>query len=137
MKKILIAATAALCFASGSFAEETAGGTTAFDSAFGDISKPVIVAGSVGLGILGAVIANNRGSSTITTLVCGDGETLINGVCVSDEDPEPDPTCNGSDPLVDGICTGTSTTVTVTGTGTGTMTTTITVPVTFTYVPTV
>jgi hypothetical protein len=50
--------------------------------------------------------------------------------------PGPEPTCNGSDPLVDGVCTGTTTTVTVTGTGTGTSTGTVTVPVTFTYLPT-
>jgi hypothetical protein len=71
-------------------------------------------------------------------VVCGDGETLIGGVCVPDEEP-PVPSCNGNDPLVDGVCTGTTTTVTGTitgtGTGTGTMTSTITVPVTFTYLP--
>ena len=47
--------------------------------------------------------------------------------------------CDGTDPLVSGLCVGTrqETKVTVTGTGTGTATrtTTISVPVTFTYAP--
>ena len=47
------------------------------------------------------------------------------------------PTCEGDDPLVDGVCVGTTNTVTVTTSGTSTVTKTITVPVTFTYAPTV
>jgi len=133
MKKFLIVATAALCFASNSFAEESATGGAATTSTIGAITTPVIVATTVGLGIVGAIAANNSGTSIVAiTPTCTDGQTLVNGVCVND--PEPNPTCNGSDPLVDGVCTGTTTTVTVTGTGT--MTSTITVPVTFTYVPT-
>lgn len=120
MKKILMAAAVALCFAGNSFAQENAGGNSAFDSAFGDVDKSTVAAGVVGLGVLGAVVANNRGSSKVV------------------EGPGPvDPTCNGDDPLVDGVCVGTTSTVTVTGTGTGTMTSTVTVPVTFTYSPTV
>ena len=111
MKKILIAATAALCFASSSFAQENAGGQAASNSAFGDMNKETIIAGAVGVGILAAMIANNRGQTK-----AGPG-------------PEPEPTCDGSDPLVDGVCTGTTTTVTLSGT------TTINVPVTFTYLP--
>jgi len=124
MKKILMAATAALCFASGSFAQENAGGDSAFTTALGSINKPIIVAGAVGLGVLGAVVANNRGTAKLVPV-----EPPV-------EPPvDPDPACSGSDPLVDGICTGTTTTVTVTASGTGT--TTVTVPVTFTYLPTV
>jgi hypothetical protein len=66
------------------------------------------------------VVSNNRGSTTSVEPGPGPGPG-----------PGPvDPTCNGSDPLVDGVCTGTTTTVTVSGTGT------TTVPVTFTYMPT-
>jgi len=124
MKKILMAATAALCFAGGSFALENAGGDSAFTTALGSVNKPIILAGAAGLGVLGAVVANNRGTAKLVPVV-----TPV-------EPPvEPDPACSGSDPLVDGICTGTTTTVTVTASGTGT--TTVTVPVTFTYLPTV
>jgi hypothetical protein len=111
MKKILIAATAALCFASSSFAQENAGGEAASNSAFGEMNKETIIAGVVGVGILGAMIANNRGNSKTVII-------------------EETPTCDGSDPLVNGVCTGTTNTVTVSGTGT------TFVPVTFTYLPT-
>lgn len=120
MKKILLAATAALCFASGSFAQENAGGNTASNAASGDMKKEMIVGGVFGVGILAALVANNRGTVKATPPI---------------EPPPVDPTCNGSDPLVDGVCVGTTSTVTVTGTGT--MTSTVTVPVTFTYAPTV
>jgi hypothetical protein len=115
MKKILMAATAAICFAGSSFAQENAGGDSASSSAFGDMNKETIVAGVVAVGVLGAMVANNRGDSKPVVII----------------EPPPDPTCSGSDPLVDGVCTGTTTTVTVSGTGT------TTVPVTFTYLPTV
>jgi hypothetical protein len=114
MKKIIIAAAAALCFAGGSFAQENAGGDSASSSAFGDMNKETIVAGVVAVGVLGAMVANNRGNAKDDDIV-----VII------------EPTCSGSDPLVDGVCTGTTTTVTVSGTGT------TTVPVTFTYFPTV
>ena len=110
-------ATAALCFAGSSFAQENAGGDSASSSAFGDMNKEKIVAGVVAVGVLGAMVSNNRGNAKIEP---GPGPG-----------PGPDPTCSGSDPLVDGVCTGTTTTVTVSGTGT------TTVPVTFTYLPTV
>jgi len=131
MKKIIIIATAALCFAGSSVAVENATGAGAGASTVGAITTPIIVGTAVGLGIAGAVVANGSGTSIVVT--CTDGQTLVNGICQDDEVP-PEPTCDGSDPLVDGVCTGTTTTVTVTGTGT--MTSTITVPVTFTYVPT-
>lgn len=139
MKKILIAAAVALCFAGNAFAQENAGGNAASNSAFGDMKKEKIVGGVVGAGILAAMIANNRGNTKAAPGdgpdVCGDGEVLVDGECV----PEPEPVCAGEDPLVDGVCTGTTTTVTVTATGTGTTTgtATITVPVTFTYLPTI
>lgn len=120
-----MAATVALCFAGNSVAQENAGGSAASSSAFGDLDKPVIVAGAVGVGILAAVVANNRGSV----------KAVIIDPPPIDPPPPVDPTCNGSDPLVDGVCVGTTSTVTVTGTGT--MTSTMTVPVTFTYAPSV
>jgi hypothetical protein len=113
MKKMLIVATAALCFAGNLSAVETAGGAAATTTAVGTITAPVIVATTVVLGVGTAVVANNRGSTTQVEPPPGPGPG-----------PGPvDPTCNGSDPLVDGVCTGT---------GTGTTT----VPVTFTYLPT-
>jgi len=116
MKKILLAATAALCFAGASFAQENAGGDSASSSAFGDINKEDIVAAGVGLGVLGAMAANNRGSSTP-----GPG-------------PDPDPTCGAGEELVDGECVPVTptTTLTTTVTATNTVTNTVTTPVTVT-----
>ncbi len=119
MKKILIAASVTLCFASSTFADEKAGSTSAFGSTMGAVSAPAIVGGVAALTVLGGMNSNSKA-------------TIIPEVIV----PGPSPTCNGSDPLVDGVCTGTTTTVTVTGTSTGTSTGTVTVPVTFTYLPT-
>jgi hypothetical protein len=116
MKKILMAATAALCFAGGSFAQENQGGDSASKSAFGDMKTADIAGTVVALGVIGGLASNTSGGSTPAV---EPGPT-----------PEPGPTCSGSDPLVDGVCTGTTTTVTVSGTGT------VTVPVTFTYTPT-
>jgi hypothetical protein len=120
MKKILIAASVALCFASSSFAVEKAGSTSTttstFTSTIGAVSAPAIVGGVAALTVLGGMNSNVKG--TITPVV------------VIDDPADPDPTCNGSDPLVDGVCTGTTSTVTVSGTGT------VNVPVTFTYAPT-
>lgn len=119
MKMIIIAATATLCFASSSFADEKLGGAAAKKTAFGTALTANEMAALAALAaVSGGVIAN--GSGTAKNVIIDEG---------------PDPTCNGSDPLVSGVCTGTTTTVTVTGTGT--MTSTVTVPVTFTYVPTV
>ncbi len=116
MKKILIAASVALCFASSTFAEEKAGSTSSFGSTMGAVSAPAIVGGVAALPVLGGMKANGKA-------------TIIPEASI----PGPSPTCNGSDPLVDSVCTGTTTTVTVTGTGTSTST--VTVPVSFTYSP--
>jgi hypothetical protein len=88
MKKILMAATAALCFAGSSFAQENAGGDSASSSAFGDMNKETIVAGVVAVGVLGAMVANNRGDSKPVVIItpppiqCGAGEELVDGECV-------------------------------------------------------
>jgi F420-0:gamma-glutamyl ligase len=121
MKKILIAASVALCFATSTFAQEKAGSTSAFGSTLGAVTVPAVAAGVSALAVLAGINSNSSGTITPVVVI-----------------PGPEPTCNGSDPLVDGVCTGTTTTttVTVTGTGTGTSTGTVTVPVTFTYVPT-
>jgi hypothetical protein len=117
MKKIIIAASLALCFTGSSFAQENAGGDAASGFALGDMQKEMIAGGATAALVILGMNANSRGTIA---------EEII---------PIVDPTCNGSDPLVDGVCTGTTTTVTVTGSGT--MTSTITVPVTFTYLPTI
>ncbi|WP_127021680.1 hypothetical protein [Rheinheimera mangrovi] len=98
--------------------------------AIGGIATGTIVAGAIAAGVLAAVVSNNRSDSPVD---CPTGQTLVNGTCTPN--PEPEPTCNGADPLVGGVCVGTTSTVTVTGTGTSTGT--ITVPVTFTYAPSV
>ena len=115
MKKILIAAAVALCFAGNSFAQENTGGDTAFNSASGDVEKSKVAAGVVGLAIAGAIIANNRGSAKKAP----------------DEPPvEPPVECGPGEELVDGECVPISTTTTVTTTVTGTVTNTMTTPVT-------
>jgi hypothetical protein len=149
MKKIVLASTLALCLATGSFTQEVSAQATEVTA--GQHSQAILqlmnatglsYAGLVTAGlIVGGVIvgaATNSSASTTPALVCPVGQTLVNDVC--EENPGPVPTCSGSDPLVSGVCTGTTTTltssITGTGTGTGTMTSTITVPVTFTYLPT-
>jgi F420-0:gamma-glutamyl ligase len=123
MKKILFAASVALCFATSTFAQEKVGSTSAFGSTLGAVTIPAVAAGVSALAVLAGINSNSKGTITPVVVI-----------------PGPELTCNGSDPLVDGVCTGTTTTVTVTGTstgtGTGTSTGTVTVPVTFTYVPT-
>jgi hypothetical protein len=114
MKKIIIAATLALCFTGSSFAQENPGGDAASDFTLGLVNAEVVTLITAAAFVAGGMQANSR--ATVT----------------EDEAPV-DPTCNGSDPLVNGVCTGTTTTVTVTGT----LATTITVPVTFTYLPTI
>ncbi|MDR7119328.1 hypothetical protein [Rheinheimera soli] len=91
--------------------------------AIGGIATGTIVAGAIAAGVLAAVVSNNRSDSPVN---CPTGQTLVNGTC----QPNKTLQCEGSDPLVGGVCTGTTTTVTVSGTST------ITVPVTFTYAPT-
>jgi hypothetical protein len=122
MKKSIIALFAAATVAAGVNAQEQAGGDS--DLAFGAIGAPEIATAVAGVAILGAVINNNRSDSP--------GGPVI-------EPPPVEPTCEGDDPLVDGVCVGTTNTLTnsVTVSGTQTVTQTITVPVTFTYSPTV
>jgi hypothetical protein len=116
MKKILVAASVALCFASSPFAQEVEGGSSANESTIGGVATPTIVASAVGLGILGAVVANNRGNSVAEIVIenppieCGAGEELVDGEC-SPIDPD---------------TTGTNT-VTATNTVTGTNPVTVTV----------
>jgi len=132
MKKILIAATAALCIAGSSFAQENAGGSTASNSASGEMKKEKIVGGVVGFGILAAMVANNRGSVSPTpdNGGCEAGEVLVDGVCVPDT---VDPVCEAGEELVNGECVPVTTTTSVTTTvPTVTNTTTIPVPVTTT-----
>jgi len=117
MKKSIIALVAAAALASGANAQEETGNTAASGSTIGGIATQTIVLGAVAAGVAAGIVANNN----------SDDPTEGPG-------PDPEPTCEGTDPLVDGVCVGTTTTVTVTGTGTAT--TTVTVPVTFTYAPT-
>lgn len=118
MKKSIIALFASVLVVSGVSAQtstDKSGGIFAIGDGVTNTEK--VVTGAVLVAIGAAVINNNRSDSP------GDG-------------PDPvDPTCEGDDPLVDGVCVGTTNTVTVTTSGT--VTKTITVPVTFTYAPTV
>lgn len=91
--------------------------------AIGGIATGTIVAGAIAAGVLAAVVANNRSDSPVN---CPTGQTLVNGTCQPNQTLQ----CEGSDPLVGGVCVGTTSTVTVSGTST------VTVPVTFTYAPT-
>jgi hypothetical protein len=137
MKKFAMSLlTAGLLISSGLQArDELPGGEKAKNTTFGGLGTETIVLSTFGVGILAAGLANGNGEVTSRPPItsCPDGYVLSNGVC--NEIPDPDPTCNGDDELVDGVCIGTTTTVTVTASGSGT--TTITVPVTFTYLPTV
>jgi len=121
MKKSIIALFASALVVSGVSAqtsEEKRGGILALGN--GATNSELVVSGAVGVGILAAMINNNRSES---------------GGVGPDPDPDPVFVCEGDDPLVDGVCVGTTNTVTVTTSGT--VTQTITVPVTFTYAPTV
>ncbi|APE04400.1 hypothetical protein CW735_00250 [Alteromonas sp. MB-3u-76] len=118
MKKSIIALFAAATMVAGVSAQEVEGGSGAGGA--GVVTGGVVASAAVGLGVLVAVSNNNS----------ADAPTVV--------DPDPaTPTCEGDDPLVDGVCVGTTNTVTVTTSGTTTATTTVTVPVTFTYAPTV
>lgn len=114
MKKLSVV-MAALLVASGAVMaqdeESGAAGSGASAGTIGGIATGTIVAGAIAAGVLAAVVSNNRSDS-------------------APEEEEEVPTCQGTDPLVGGVCTGTTTTVTASGTGT------TTVPVTFTYAPT-
>lgn len=130
MKKIFMAATAALCFAGGSIAQENPGGDKASKFASGDIDKPEIVAAAIGLGIIGGMAANTRGG------------TKDRPVVDDPDDPvEPvDPVCGAGEELVDGECVPvtitTTATSTTTVTSTNSVTSTITTPVTVTVTST-
>jgi hypothetical protein len=105
-------------FSTSTFAQEKAGSTSVHGSTLGAVTLLVVVAVVVArvsaLAVLTGISSNSKGTITPVVVV-----------------PGPEPTCNGIDPLVDGVCTVTTTTVTVTGTTNGT----VNVPVTFTYVP--
>ena len=114
MKKSIIALFAAAAMSAGVSAQDSEGG--AGSTGLGAVTAPVVATAAVVAGVVAGVVSNN--SSTAI-----------------DDGGEGTATCEGDDPLVDGVCVGTTETVTVTGTATAT--TTITVPVTFTYAPTV
>jgi hypothetical protein len=88
----------------------------------GTLTVPAVVGGSIAVGVIAAAASNAQGDSI----------PPVPPVVLK---------CDGTDPLVNGLCVGTrqETKVTVTGSGTGTSTatrtTTISVPVTFTYAP--
>lgn len=84
--------------------------------AIGGIATGSIVAGAIAAGVLAAVVSNNRSESPV--------------------DVEPVLKCQGTDPLVNGLCVGTSNIVSVVSSGTGTATRTALVPVQVTYQPT-
>lgn len=113
MKKILMAATAALALAGNPvIAQEVAGGAESSSATVGGVGVGTIAAGAVGLAIAGAVVSNNRGNSNTVDgggdPTCGEGETLVDGECVP------------------------STTSTVTSSVTSSVTATMTTPVTVT-----
>ncbi len=113
MKKSLLSLVIGASMAFGATAQDNgeAGGVTA----------GTIATGVVGLGLVAAVVSNNRGSSDI----------------IEEPPVTTDPTCNDGDDLVDGSCVGSTTTLTETVTVSGTQTVTITVPVSvsYTYAP--
>jgi hypothetical protein len=86
------------------------------------MNKEKIVAGAVAVGVLGAMVANNRGNAKIEP---GPGPG---------PGPGPDPECGAGEELVDGECvpSAPTTTVTTTVTATNTVTSTMTTPVTVT-----
>lgn len=86
------------------------------EKALGGISGGAFAAGALGAVFVG--IATN-------------GRTPVYQTGGGTNPPPVELGCEGDDPLVDGVCVGTTTTVTVTGTGTNTFTTTV--PVTYTY----
>ena len=119
MKKIVMSLlSAGILLSSGLQAQENAGGADGSVWASGEMKKTAIIAGTVVGGLIVAGVANSNGR-------------IVKAPVKPPIDPPKEPKCNGTDPLVDGVCIGNSTTVTVSGT------TTITVPVTFTYLPTI
>lgn len=121
MKKTLVAISAALALASaGAVAQssDNAGGTAASGATVGGVAVGTIVAGAVAAGVLAAIVSNSSGVTLPPVPPA----------------PQPQPSCNGSDPLVGGACVGTTITNTVTVSGTATVAGTATT--TFTYAPT-
>lgn len=116
MKKILTVAMAVLCFAGNAFSKENTGGTAATTTAIGTITEPVVVAAAIGLGVVGAVVANNRGSAPVIIVEPpGPGPG-----------PGPGPECGAGEELIDGVCVPVTTTTTVTTTVTNTVTNAVT-----------
>lgn len=116
MKQSLITLVIGATMAFGAAAQDESG----TGGAAGGVTAGVVGTAAVGLGVLAAVVSNNRGSADID-----------DGVV------DPDPTCNDGDDLVDGSCVGSTTTLTETVTVSGTQTVSITVPVSvsYTYAP--
>lgn len=103
---------------SGTTASGGIAGTSTVTSAAGSLTVGTIAAGTVAAGVVAGVVAN----------ATGDAEEIV---------PPPVLTCQGTDPLVNGVCVRTTQVTTVTRSGTtGTATRTTTVPVTSTYAPT-
>jgi hypothetical protein len=109
-------------FSTSTFAQEKAGSTSVHGSTLGAVTLLVVVV------VVVVVVVARVSALAVLTGISSNSKGTITPVVVV---PGPEPTCNGIDPLVDGVCTVTTTTVTVTGTTNGT----VNVPVTFTYVP--
>jgi hypothetical protein len=121
MKKILIAATVALCFAGGSFAQENnenAGGDKAKKSADGKFKREAITGGVFAAGVLFALNSNTKAVAKddviIVDPICGSGEELIDGVCVPIVGPPVTNTVTTSNTLTSTITTPVTVTVTST-----------------------
>lgn len=118
MNKNVIAVVAAFALSSGAvMAQDKAAGSAAGTFAAGEITAGHIAAGVIGVAVAAAIVSNSS------------------GVSLPDVPPPPVPGCNGSDPLVGGVCVGTTVTNTLTTSGSAIVT--ATAPVTFTYAPTV
>ncbi len=121
MNKFLVSLLAVAAF--GAVAQDTNSTTTATSTTatnttlVGSLTTTTVVAGTVAAGVVAAVVSNSDGA-------------------VEPIEPVKTLKCEGTDPLVNGVCVRTTEAVTVTGSGTGTATTTVTVPVTTTYAPT-
>jgi hypothetical protein len=120
MRKILMAATAALCFAGGSFANDVPGGDKASEDADGSLKITEELVVKVVLVTAVAVMVNADGDTTAK---------IVDPV----EPVEPvDPVCGPGEELVDGECTPVVTPPPVTTTVTTSVTTSVTTPVTIT-----
>ena len=112
MKKSIIALFAAAAMSAGVSVQTDNDGANS-GNGLNALSGGTIATGAVTLGVLSAMVSNNRKEGEVDG-GNGGGNT---------------PECSGDDPLQNDVCVGTTTTVTVSGTQT------ITVPVTFTYAP--